>query len=355
MEGMFKLIPLAVLLVAAVVFRRPLALLADLVLGFLDNRLERPGRRVFSESAVAAALLTPALSVLGLFGIAPLFFAIRLSLHDGRGRVMSYVGLEHYRRAFTSEAFWNSFLVTVYYAALTIPVTLALSFALALVLFRVGKGRGFFRTVYFLPYVTSVVAAATVWRVILHPRAGLVNGLLGMLGVPAESHPQWLMESAGALHVLTGGLVPPGVGPSLALCCVVLFEVWHTSGFMIVILLAGLSAIPREYEEAALIDGAGWLRRAWHVTLPLISPTVFFLTVVSVIRAFQAFSSFYALTGNGRGPFDTTQNLTVFIFSNLYEYQRVGYGAAVATLLALAIILLTLLQWRFLGRRVHYE
>jgi ABC-type sugar transport system permease subunit len=162
------------------------------------------------------------------------------------------------------------------------------------------------------------------------------------------------MDPTGVLHYVTGGLAPPDAGPSLALVCVMFFDIWHTSGFMVVVLLAGLTAIPRELEEAALIDGAGWFRRSLHVTIPLLSPTLFFLLIISVIKAFQAFNSFYALTGNGRGPLDTTQNMTVYIFTNLYVYQRLGYGAAVATLLAVAIVVLTLVQWRFLGRRVHY-
>jgi len=124
---------------------------------------------------------------------------------------------------------------------------------------------------------------------------------------------------------------------------------------MIVILLAGLTAIPRELEEAAVIDGAGWYARNRYVIVPLISPTIFFLLIMSVIKAFQAFNSFYALTGDGRGPYDSTQNMTVYIFTNLYVYQRLGYGAAVAVLLAVAIVILTLVQWRYVGRKVHYE
>jgi multiple sugar transport system permease protein len=133
------------------------------------------------------------------------------------------------------------------------------------------------------------------------------------------------------------------------------FEVWHSSGFMIVIFLAGLTAIPRELEEAATIDGANGAQRILHVTLPLLSPTVFFLAIVSAVRSFQTFDSFYALTGDGRGPLDTTQNMTVYIYSNFYEYGRWGYGSAVAVLLCLAIIIMTVVQWRVGGRRVHYE
>ena len=123
---------------------------------------------------------------------------------------------------------------------------------------------------------------------------------------------------------------------------------------MVVVFLGGLSAIPRELEEAARVDGARPLQVIRSITLPLLSPTVFFLTVVGIIGAFQAFSSVFALTG-GRGPLDTTQNLTVYIYSNLYEFGRLGYGAAVSVLLCAATALLTLIQWRAARNRVFYR
>lgn len=311
-------------------------------------------RRRHGEAALAAVLLAPIGLILGVFGVAPLFYAVYLSLFEGKVASLRFAWGANYAEAFQSPDFWNSVAVTFYYTAGTVPLTMLLSFLVAMGLFRLARGRGLFRTVYFLPYVTSAVAAATVWRVMLHGEYGVVNHALGGLGLPRELWQDWLLEPHGVLYLLTGGMVPSGVGPSLALCCVIAFDVWHNSGFMIVIMLAGLSTIPRELEEAAVIDGAGWFRRMRHVVLPLLSPTLFFLLIVSVIRAFQGFNSFYALTGDGRGPYDSTQNLTVYIFTNLYVYTRVGYGAAVATLLAAAIVLLTLLQWRYVGRRVYY-
>jgi ABC-type sugar transport system permease subunit len=324
----------------------------DAVLGRLDEWLERASARRLKDAPTAALLLAPAVAVLGAFGIAPLFGAIYMSLFDADRH---FVGFANYARAFGDDEFWNSLLVTTYYAVGTIPVTLVLSFLIAYALFRLVRGRSLFRTVYFLPYVTSAVAAATVWRVIFHPQVGLVNALLGKLGVPVTDWPTWMLEPRGVLHLLTDGAVPATVGPSLALVVVILFEIWHSSGFAIVIFLAGLTAIPRELEEAAIIDGASRRQLVFRVVLPLLSPTLFFLAVVSVIRAFQAFNAFYALTGNGRGPVNTTQNLTVYIYTNLYEYHDLGYGATVATLLCVAIVGLTLVQWRFYGRRVHYE
>lgn len=320
----------------------------DRFLEACDNLLDRTRTAKMQDTATAAVLLLPTFMVLGVFGIFPLFYAFYLSLYDTRRGV--FVALGNYTRALSTSEFWNSFLVTVYYAVGTIPVCMVVSFTIALCLFRIVRGRSLFRTVYFLPYVTSVVASATVWRVILSPQTGLANVLLAKLGFPAQ---MWLLEPRGVLHLLTGGWVSPRVGPSLGLCCIILFEVWYASGFMIVIFLAGLSAIPRELEEAAVIDGASRFQLIRRIILPLLSPTVFFLSVVSSIKAFQAFNSFYALTNKARG--EATQNLTVYIYAMFYENQRLGYGAAVATLLSLAIVCLTLLQWRYVGRRVHYE
>ena len=317
-----------------------------------DDLFDRLHTRRFRDGAVALFLLAPALIVLGVFGVAPLAFAVYMSLFGGKYGAGPFVGLGNFVEALNADAFWRSFLVTVYYAAGTIPATMTASFVVAYSLYRIVRGRGFFRIVYFLPYVTSAVAAAMIWRALFNPQFGVANEILGWMGVSPQ---QWLLEPRGVLCLMTGGYIPPGVGPSLALCCIIVFEIWHASGFMIVIFLAGLTAIPRELEESARIDGANALQVIRNVILPLLSPTIFFLAIVSVIKSFQAFNSFYALTGNGRGPVDSTQNVTVYIYSSFYEYQRLGYGAAVATLLCLAIVTLTLLQWRFVGRRVHYE
>ncbi|MBI5091251.1 MAG: sugar ABC transporter permease [Candidatus Hydrogenedentes bacterium] len=324
----------------------------DTALEWVDRILDRITTRSARDLPAAALLLAPAIAILAAFGIFPILYALFMSAYDLGGRG-DYIGLANYSEALKSSAFWDCFFVTVYFAFGSIPITLAVSFLIANLLFRIVRARGFFRTVYFLPYVTSAVAAAMIWRFILRPDdVGLANMLLRAVGIDAKG---WLLEPRSVLFFLTGNTHLNAVGPSLALCCVILFEIWHSSGFMIVIFLAGLTSIPKELEEAARIDGAGWFQVTRTITIPLLSPTIFFLTIVSVVKAFQAFNSFYALTGNGLGPLDTTQNTTVYIFTSFYVNNRLGYGAAVATLLCLAIVSLTIAQWRLLGRRVHYE
>ena len=321
----------------------------------LDDLLGRIPTRRGGDWPVALILLAPGAAVLLVFGLMPLLYGVVLSLYDLNRGSGPFTGLANYALLMQDAAFWQAVRVTTWYTLLTIPTGLAISFLIASALFRLPIARGFFRTVYFLPFVTSVVAAATVWRTMLNPQRGLVNTALGAMGLDRADWPRWLLEPRGVLAMMTDGAVPYDLGPSVALVCVSIFSIWHSAGFMIVVFLAGLSLVPRELEDAARLDGANWWRVTRHVTLPLLSPTLFFLLVVSVIRAFQAFDHFYALTGDGRGPIDTTQTLTVFIFTHFYEFGREGYGAAAAAILTAAILVLTLVQWRVARRWVHYE
>ncbi len=322
----------------------------DGTLGCLDDLLDALRRRGFGDAPAAAILLTPALVLLFVFSLAPMASSIYISLFGGRHGAGAFVGLSNYAETLGSSDFRASLMVTVYYVLGVTPASLILSFLIALGLRRIAFGRGLLRSIYFLPYVTSAAAAAMVWRALFNPQHGAINGLLVHMGLTPLN---WLLEPRGVLHLLTGGLAPTDWGPSLGLVCIVLFDIWHGCGFMIVVFLAGLSAVPKELEEAARIDGAGALRVLRHVTLPLLSPTFFFLAIVGVIKAFQAFNSFYALTHGG--GMAETQNLLLYVYAQFYLYGYWGRGAAAAVLLMLAIVFLTLVQWRMVGRKVYYS
>jgi multiple sugar transport system permease protein len=190
-----------------------------------------------------------------------------------------------------------------------------------------------------------------VWRSLLEPTTGPLTQFMLEVGLSPQ---QWLLEPRGVFHLISGGRVGIGVGPSLSLCCIMVFEVWRSTGFMIVVFLAALTQRDRHLEEAAELDGATKGQVIRHIVLPILSPAIFFLMIVSVIQSFQSFSGFYALTGDGRGPVDTTQNLIVYIYTNLYENEKFGYGSAVATMLSIAIMVFTFVQWRVMRRGVHY-
>ena len=324
--------------------------LPDTILAKLDAVLFELHRRGWGDWPAALLLLSPAFLILSVFVLAPMVSSFYMSLFGGRHGLGHYVGLENYVIAMRNLEFRSSLMVTLYYVAGVVPLSLTISFSIAYGLYRITIGRGLLRSIYFLPYITSAVAAAMIWRALFNPQNGAINILLNYIGVESLN---WLLEPHGALYIITNGYIPSNWGPSLALVCIILFDVWHSCGFMTVIFLAGLTAIPRELEEAARIDGAGTFRLIRHVTLPMLSPTLFFLLIVGVIKAFQTFNSFYALTHGSSMP--GTQNLILYIYAQFYEYGYWGYGAAVATLLMLAIVLLTLIQWHFVGRRVHYS
>ncbi len=319
-------------------------------------------RRRRHEALLAWALLLPSALIIGAFGLLPLLYALVLSFREWRLAPGGWVGWANYAQALwagpESAEFWKSLLVTVYFALGTVPATLALGYLIAELLHARVRGLPFYRGLFFLPYVVSPVAAAAVWRWILNPNFGLATALAERLGW----QPRWLEEPAGIVTLAAGALhlrVPEAAGgPSLALCCVILFAVWQSLGFAVVVLLAGMAAIPDDLLDAAQLDGArGWaLMRC--VKLPLLSPTLFFLLVVLVIRAFQTFSQIYVLTtGDPGGPAGTTRNLTLYIvqsFNDNAPRLGPGYGSAVAMLLFLIILALTLFQFRAVGGRVHY-
>ncbi|HZT06097.1 MAG TPA: sugar ABC transporter permease [Chloroflexota bacterium] len=299
----------------------------------------------------------PAFVILLAFHFLPIFYAFYISLFNWRIQQGGFTGLANYANALTNPEFWDSLKVTVYYALGVIVANLVLSTAIGYALSQRIRGRVLYRLVYFLPYVTPVVAAALVWRWIFHAQYGILNFGLGLIGVPAQ---QWLLEPRGVVELLLQpfGVAPPAwlAGPSLALVCIIVFTVWHTIGFSIVVVLAGLANIPGEVYDAARIDGAGSWGILRHVTLPLLSPTLFFLMVVSTIGAFQSFSSIYVMTDPTHGgPLGTTRNATMYIFQNFFEFTRLGYASAVAFLLFFIVLGLTIVQVRVLGPRVHYQ
>ncbi|HUT32080.1 MAG TPA: sugar ABC transporter permease [Planctomycetota bacterium] len=320
---------------------------------------ETPGarRRRRRENLTGWLYVSPAALILGLFSIFPVAYAFYVSLHDWRMVKGDFVGFQNYAEALGKDpAFGKSLLATVYYVVGTVPVGLLLGLLIANLLAAKIRGRGFYRTVYFLPYVTSVVAAAAVWLWMLYPAPaewGLANSVMTSLGLPPQ---YWVEESTGVFRLLGEhfGAAVPGwaAGPSLSLVCVMFFSIWQSLGFEVVVLLAALTNVPKEIYEAAAVDGATGWRRLRHITIPLISPTLFFLSIVSTIRAFRVFNQVYIMASKEASG--TADTVTVYIFKTFYVGGRVGYGSATAMILFLIILAVTLFQMRLLGARAHY-
>jgi multiple sugar transport system permease protein len=235
-----------------------------------------------------------------------------------------FIGFKNYTSLFTDELFWKYLWNTFYYAGLTVPLTIIIGFFLAYLLNRKIRGVIFFRTVFFLPSVTLIVAVAVIWSWLYNADFGLINFVLGKLGIQG---PNWLQSRTWAM------------------LAIILMGVWKGSGYAMLIYLAGLQSIPEEYYEASEIDGAGWWQQIRHITIPLIFPTTFFILVTSTIGAIQGFDQFYVMTRGG--PAGATTTLVYYIFQNAFEWFNMGYAATAAAILFLIIMAITLLQWRF--------
>ncbi len=301
--------------------------------------------------------LLPAFAIITIFHILPVFYAIYVSMNKGAINKFQFVGLDQYVRALTGGDFWNALVTTFTYALLTMPLTMALGLFFAYLLYQpFVKARGFFRAIFFLPYVVSTVGSAIVWAFVFDPRSGLANFILTRLGLPAL---RWLIEPSGIGELIAASMhvtIPSWLnGPSLALIGVSIFSIWQMMGYDIVIFLAGLTNISSELYEAARIDGANGIQLFRHITLPLLAPTTFFVIVISVIGSLQSFNHIFAMNNAASqslgGPLGSTSTLTVYMFDQLYSYSNYGYASAIAILLSLIILAFTLFNFRVLDRR----
>ncbi len=306
----------------------------------------------------AYLFILPAFIVIGVFHILPVFYAAYISLNHGPINRFTFVGLDNYARALGGSEFWGSLATTLEYALMTMPVSIALGLFFAYLLYQGVRGRSFYRTVYFLPYVISTVGSAIVWAWVFDPASGLANFILTHLGLQPL---RWLIEPSGIVEIIAAQLhwsVPSwAYGPSVALVAVSIFTIWQSMGYNVVIFLAGLTAIPGELYEAARIDGANAAQLFRHITIPLLAPTTFFVVVISVIGSLQSFNQIFAMNGAAAqdlgGPLGSTNTLTVYMFNQLYTYSDYGYAAAIAILLSLLILAFTLFNFRVLGRRAE--
>lgn len=315
------------------------------------------------ENLQAWLYLAPAAVILLLFWLLPVIGSVLVSFTDWIGAAtftdVSWVGLANYMRALKDTEFHQVLYNTINYVLYSVPLTMAAALGLALLLASPIRGRSFLRTVYFVPYITTWVAISIVFKYLFNEQFGLMNFLLekgGMAGLG------WLNEPRGIIELLLSGvgftpskpLHPLLAGPSLAMFAVILTSVWRDTGYFMIIYLAGLNNIDRQYYEAANLDGARWWQRFRYITLPLLSPVTFFILVIAVIAAFKVFTPMFIMTPNGT-PGGTTETLVSYLYKTGFAgYRELGYASAVAYILFVLILLLTLLQNRLVGRRVQY-
>ncbi|MEA3338682.1 MAG: sugar ABC transporter permease [Chloroflexota bacterium] len=294
-------------------------------------------RRWGEETCVAYLFLLPSIIIFAVFVFFPLFFSFYTSLTRWNLPYQPlFIGLENYRYLFTDEigspAFFGSIRNSFYYAA-GVPLNIAISLCIALLLNQRLRSVSFFRTAYFLPTITSTAAISVVWLWIYHPADyGLFNSILLKLGL---SPLRWLRD------------------PHLAMPALILMGIWHGMGYNIIIFLAGLQSIPISLYEAAEVDGAGSWARFWRITLPLLSPTTFYILVIGIVNSLKAFTQMHVMTEGG--PLEATTTITYYLYQEAFEHFTMGRASAVACVLLTILLALTLIQFKVVGSRVHYE
>ena len=278
------------------------------------------------------AFLLPSAIPLALFTLGPMVAAAWVSLHEWNLlSPMTWVGLDNYASLLANPRTGDVFLHTIYYIAGYLPLVYIGGLTLALALNTALKGRSLLRGVYFLPVITSWIVVALVWRWLLNPGNGVVNSVLGFFGIAGPgwwSDPVWAMPS------------------------IILASAWKDIGFVMVILLARLQAINQDLYDAARVDGAGWWRRLVSVTLPLLSPSTFFVVVISLINGFQVFDQVYAMTGGGPGG--ASQVVVQQIYDLTFRYGKAGEASALSWLLFAVVLAVTVVQIRGQKRWVNY-
>jgi len=266
-------------------------------------------------------LLPDVLGLLLFLGV-PTLFAIYTSFFSWNG-VQSRVGLSNYRAMLGDPLFLGSLKVTIFYMVMFVPSLFIVSLGLALLLVQKIRFRIFFRTAFFLPIVTSGVIVGLVWNFMYDPQVGILNYLLETVHLPDQS---WVGDSGSAM-------------PSL-----VLTSVWWNAGYYMIIFLAGLQDIPRDFYEAAHLDGANRWQSFWNITWPLLKPTRFFVVVVTVLASFQVFDLVYIMTQGG--PDYATNTTVYYIYDQAFHFQKLGYASAMATALFVILLIITLIQIR---------
>ncbi|CAM3698841.1 carbohydrate ABC transporter permease [Alicyclobacillus pomorum] len=266
--------------------------------------------------------------------IAPMIYAFAMSFTEQNE---SGFTLSNYQQLIHDGTFWRAALNTLLYVVITVPLQMAIGLCIALAVERVQSLRWFYRMVYFLPYITSTVAVSWVWRLMYDANTGLLNEVLSWFHIPPQG---WLSS------------------PSQALVSVSIVMIWQAAGFNMLILLAGLKAVPRHFYEAAQLDGAGKWNTFWRVTWPLLNPTIVFLAVTGVITALQTFTQIENLTASSGqeagGPLHSTLSVVVYMYDSAFSNFNLQYASAIAVFLFLFILLVTVLQLRVLNKAYEY-
>lgn len=290
-------------------------------------------RARINQALLAYGMIAPSFLFLAAFTYWPIARSIYFSFHDvvlGDPEIF-WLGLDNYKRLLTDGLFWKVLGNTAFYTLMTIPLSIVCALFLALGLNNKMRGLSFYRSAFFYPIMIPSVAAGMVWVFLYAPGYGPINEALAWLGLPTLG---WLYDSKWALTAI------------------VVMSVWKYSGYFMLILLAALQLVPQDLYEAARLDGISAWHRLIHITIPLISPSLYFVIVIGLLHSYQIFDYVYVMTQGG--PADSTNVLTFYIYQNGFQYQDIGYASTIANILLLFVLGLIGLVALTIGRRVHY-
>ena len=299
----------------------------------IKQNMSSAQRKTLRQNLIAYSFILPNLLGFAIFTLVPMVFSLALALlHWDGANVVSWAGLDNFKQLFQDTTFRIALFNTFYYVIGTVPLTMVASLGLALLLNQPLRGRNFFRTTFFFPYVASLVAVAVVWNMLFHPAMGPVNQLLLTLGV--ENPPRWTASVDWAMPT------------------VIMASIWKGMGYYMVIYLAALQSIPSYLYEAAEIDGANTWQKLRYVTLPMLTPATFFVSIMLIIASFKVFDLIMVMTGGGPGR--ATNVLVIHTYNTAFKEFRFGYSSAIAMVLFVIVLIITIIQFRMEKRWVSY-
>lgn len=293
------------------------------------------GKRQRKEEIAAYLFIAPVVIGLSIFYIFPFLQNLWFGFNDvNQFNVASFCGLDNYTRLFQDKEFLTALMNSLKSAVIIVPAIVLLSLLTASLLNTKIRGKSIYRTLYFLPAVTMSVAISLVWKWIYNGEYGVLNSILGAFGIEGKN---WLSS------------------PQYALLMVLIVEIWMAVGYNMIILLAGMQGISKSYYEAAVIDGAGPVASFTKITIPILTPTIFFVVITSIISSFQIFDTIFMMIPKDSPAFAASQTLVMMFYRNAFDYGRKGYAAAISSVVFLIIMIVTAIQFIMQKKWVHYE
>jgi len=298
----------------------------------LPNKVSK---NTWNEWVWAWFLIAPTIIGLIVLNIIPIIQTAYMSFFKSGdfGRNHVFVGLDNYVRMFHDPQVWQAVVNTLIYTLLVVPISIAFAMLIAVLLNRPIKGKSIYRTIYFIPMIAAPAAVTMVWRWLYNSNFGLINYLLSLFGIPPVN---WTTD------------------PRIAIVSIAIIGIWSIVGYNMVLLLAGLQEIPRDYYEASEIDGAGKVKQFFTVTLPLVTPTLFFVMVTTIIQSMQVFDVIYMMIDITNPAYEKTVSLVYLFYNNSFKYSDKGYGSAIVMLLLSIIMIITVIQIKVQKKWVNY-